>query len=156
MSPNPALGARRVLFVCIGNACRSQMAEGFARAYGSDVMIAASAGLAPAMNVARDTKKAMAEKNIDLRDHFPKSIRHLGRSQFDIAVNMSGSQLPEALASKVTEIEWDVDDPVYMDYEGHCGVRDQIEKLVMKLVLELRQERKAQHFRGQGSGRLDL
>ena len=39
---------KRVLFVCIGNSCRSQMAEGFARAYGSDVMAPASAGLAPA------------------------------------------------------------------------------------------------------------
>jgi len=61
------MALKRVLFVCIGNACRSQMAEGFARAYGADVMIPASAGLAPAMNVARDTKTAMAEKDIDIR-----------------------------------------------------------------------------------------
>ena len=76
--------------MCIGNACRSQMAEGFARAYGADVDDPASAGLAPAMHVARDTKTAMAEKDIDIRDHFPKAIRHLGRAQFDLVVNMSG------------------------------------------------------------------
>jgi arsenate reductase len=147
---------KRVLFVCIGNACRSQMAEAFARTYGSDVIIPASAGLAPAINLARDTKKVMADKGIDLRDHFPKSIRHLGRAQFELVVNMSGSGIPEDLASRTTVVEWDVDDPVFMKYEGHCEVRDQIEKLVMKLILDLRAEQQAPRFRGQGSGRLDL
>jgi arsenate reductase len=147
---------KRVLFVCIGNACRSQMAEGFARAYGSDVIIPASAGLAPAMGVARDTKKAMAEKEIDLRDHFPKSIRHLGRAQFDLLVNMSGAKIPSDIASKTKVVEWDVEDPVSLSYEDHVKVRDEIEKLVMTLVLDLRREEKAPRLRGQGSGRLDL
>ena len=62
-----------MLFVCIGNACRSQMAEGFARAYGGDVMEAASAGLSPAVAVPPDTIRAMDEKNIDIRGQFPKS-----------------------------------------------------------------------------------
>jgi len=148
--------AKRVLFVCIGNACRSQMAEAFARAYGSDVIIPASAGLAPAMNVARDTIKIMAEKQIDLRDHFPKAIRHLGRAQFDLVINMCASSIPLELASRATVFEWDVEDPVYMEYEDHREVRDQIEKLVMKLILDLRQEEKLPRFRGQGSGRLEL
>jgi arsenate reductase (thioredoxin) len=147
---------KRVLFVCIGNACRSQMAEGFARAYGADVMIPASAGLAPAMSVARDTRAAMAEKNIDLRDHFPKGIRNLGRAQFDVVVNMSGSEIPAERIPGATVIEWDVEDPVYMKYEDHCKIRDEIESLVMKLVLDLRQAPKEQRFRGQGSGRLEL
>jgi len=149
--------AKRVLFVCIGNACRSQMAEAFARAYGSDVIIPASAGLAPAMDVARTTVKLMAEKEIDLRDHFPKAIRHLGRAQFDLVVNMSGMHLPEDLASRAKVLEWEVEDPVFMDFEDHREVRDQIEKLVMKLILDLRQEEKmTPRFRGQGSGRLEL
>ena len=58
--------AKRVLFVCIGNSCRSQMAEGFARAYGSDVMIPASAGFTPASRVAPDTIRAMAEPRISI------------------------------------------------------------------------------------------
>jgi arsenate reductase (thioredoxin) len=148
---------KRVLFVCIGNACRSQMAEGFARKYGSDVIIAGSAGLAPAMGVARDTKSAMAEKDIDLRDHFPKSVRHLGRAQFDLVVNMSGSEIPPELIPGATLLEWDVDDPVFLKYEDHCKVRDQIEALVMKLILDLRQAPPPEpRFRGQGSGRLKL
>src|SRR5947209_2471045 len=92
MTPAPK---KRVLFVCIGNACRSQMAEGFARTYGSDALVAASAGVAPAGAVARDTVRAMLEKNIDLREHFPKSIQHLDRARFDLVVNMSESYLPD-------------------------------------------------------------
>ena len=148
---------KRVLFVCIGNACRSQMAEGFARTYGGDVMIAASAGLSPAMNVARDTKSAMSEKGIDLRDHFPKAIRNLGRAQFDLVVNMSGSEIlpDEVPGAKI--IEWDVEDPVFMKYEDHCKIRDSIETLVVKLVLDLRKAASSEpRFRGQGSGRLEL
>jgi len=147
---------KRVLFVCIGNACRSQMAEGFARAYGSDVLIPASAGLGPAMSVARDTIAAMSEKGIDLRHHFPKAIRNLGRAKFDLVVNMSGSDIPEGEVPGAKIIEWDVPDPVFFQYEDHCEVRDQIETLVMQLLLELRQAAKPPQMRGQGSGRLDL
>ena len=144
----------RVLFVCIGNSCRSQMAEAFARQYGSDVLIAASAGLAPAFTVAPDTMQAMAEKNLDLRDHFPKGIRQLGRSQFDLVVNMSGVHVPSDLGTRM--IEWDVADPVAMDYEEHCEVRDEIEQLVMKLIMDLRRRDHGPRLKGFGSGRLNL
>jgi len=147
-------GQKRVLFVCIGNSCRSQMAEAFARTYGSDVMIAASAGIAPAFNVAADTVRAMVEKNIELREHFPKSFRDLGRAEFDLVINMSGSYLPGVFgAAKV--VDWDVPDPVAMDFREHCEVRDAIERKVMALVLELRRPPELK-FRGQGSGRLPL
>ncbi|MCX6631292.1 MAG: hypothetical protein NTW28_27080 [Candidatus Solibacter sp.] len=149
---NPA-SKKRVLFVCIGNACRSQMAEGFARTYGSDVMMAASVGLAPATAVAPDTVRAMDEKNIDLRDHFPKSLRQMGRAEFDLVINMSGFFLPKEFKWRV--VDWEVADPVDMEYAEHCEVRDAIEQLVMKLVLELRAAPSTQ-FRGQGSGRLKL
>jgi arsenate reductase len=145
---------KRVLFVCVGNACRSQMAEAFARVYGHDALVAASAGLNPAMAVMPDTVRAMAEKEIDLRDQFPKSIRHLGRSKFDLVVNMTGVALPEGIDAPVEE--WSVRDPVAMDYDEHCEVRDEIEQLVMNLIFKLRREQHAPRFRGQGSGRLKL
>jgi arsenate reductase len=130
---------KRVLFVCIGNSCRSQMAEGFARSYGRDVLIPASAGLAPATRVAPDTLEAMDEKGIDLRDHFPKSIRHLGRIEFDLVINISGEALPAPMKCPVRE--WDVEDPVSLKYEDHCAVRDDIERRVMELILELRRQK---------------
>jgi arsenate reductase (thioredoxin) len=129
---------KRVLFVCIGNSCRSQMAEAFARAYGRDVLIPASAGLAPASRVAPDTLDAMDEKGIDLRDHFPKSIRHLGRVEFDLVINISGENLPAPMKCPVRV--WDVEDPVSLRYEEHCAVRDDIERRVMDLILEMRRE----------------
>jgi arsenate reductase (thioredoxin) len=147
----PAL--KRVLFVCIGNACRSQMAEGFARMYGRDVMIPASAGLAPASAVAPDTIRAMDEKNIDLRDHFPKSLRQLGRADFDLVINMTGVFLPQEFKGRI--VDWEVADPVFMEYTEHCEVRNAIEAQVMKLVLEMRAAPRTR-FRGQGSGRLEL
>ena len=144
---------RRVLFVCIGNACRSQMAEAFARAYGADVMIPASAGLGPANRVMPDTIRAMLEKNLDVRDHFPKDLRHMSRLHFDLVVNLSGQPLPDGDAPIR---EWDVADPVAMSYEDHCAVRDEIERLVMNLILELRRDSNTSSLRGQGSGRVKL
>ena len=145
---------KRVLFVCVGNACRSQMAEAFARVYGHDTLVAASAGLTPAIAVMPDTVRAMDEKEIDVRDQFPKSIRHLGRSRFDLVVNMTGLPLPDDLGAPIEE--WSVPDPVSLDYEEHCEVRDQIERLVMDLILKLRREQRAPRFRGQGSGHLKI
>jgi protein-tyrosine-phosphatase len=95
----------------------------------------------------------MDEKNIDLRDHFPKSLRHLGRADFDLVVNMTGFFLPKGLKGRI--VDWEVADPVSMEYAQHCEVRDTIEQLVMKLILELRAAPPTQ-FRGQGSGRLEL
>ena len=129
---------QRVLFVCIGNSCRSQMAEGFARAYGKDVMIAASAGVAPALMVAADTRRSMKEKNILMDDHFPKSLQQLANVKFDLIVNMSGVELPETLNTPIRT--WKVRDPIGTKYDVHCGVRDEIEKLVMELILEFRRD----------------
>lgn len=121
------------------------MAEAFARAYGSDVIIPASAGFTPASRVAPDTMRAMAAKSLNLRDHFPKGIQHLSRAQFDVVINMAGFPVPEDLCSDIRS--WDVDDPVYMNFEDHCAVRDEIERLVMLLILELRKEQHAPALR---------
>jgi len=126
----------KVLFVCIGNSCRSQMAEGFARAYGKDVIAAASAGFSPAMMVAPLTKKVMIEKNINLDGQFPKALTELGRESFDVVVNMSGIAFPRQFAGAVRE--WKVDDPVSATEAVYRRVAAQIEGLVMKLILELR------------------
>ena len=148
----------RVLFVCIGNSCRSQMAEAFARARGSDVLIPASAGLAPAWGIAPDTIRAMLEKKIMLRDQFPKSVRNLARIRFDLIVNMSQRPLPppEDSLQPARMVEWDVPDPIGMTYREHCQVRDEIERRVAELIEELRRQPREPHFRGQGSGRVPL
>ena len=65
---------KKILFVCIGNCCRSQMAEGFANHYGKDVLTATSSGLAPTQIVAQETVDTMREKNIDISAHYPKKF----------------------------------------------------------------------------------
>jgi len=149
---------KRVLFVCIGNSCRSQMAEAFARVLGGDVIVPASAGLSPAMDVAPDTVRAMAEKDIVMRDHFPKSVRNLSRIRFDTIVNMSQRPLPWTQASDtpVQLVEWEIPDPIGMTYEEHCEIRDAIEGKVVELIAELRSEPPPPQFRGQGSGYVPL
>ncbi len=129
-------GRTRVLFVCVGNACRSQMAEAFARAYGGDVLEAESAGLFASRCVPPDTLRSMAEKNLDLTQHYPKALKDSPISSYDLVINMTGG--PLSAVKNVDVRDWAVADPVAMDYKHHCAVRDQIERLVMKLILELR------------------
>ena len=126
---------KRVLFVCLGNSCRSQMAEAFARAYGSDVLIPVSAGIIPAIDVAPLTIQVLAEKNIRADKQFPKSLDQVTHERFDLIVNMSGSALPHA-ATKV--VEWPVEDPIGQKPEVYRNVANQIEGLVMNLILNLR------------------
>ncbi len=126
------------------------MAEAFARAYGSDVMIPASAGLAPATRVSTTTLSVMEEKNIDLSDHFPKAVRHLSRARFDLVIDMSGVSAPIGIQAPVRF--WKVADPVSMSYKDHCAIRDEIERLVVGLVLELRRGPLALPAPGEPSG----
>jgi arsenate reductase len=128
----------RVLFVCVGNACRSQMAHAFARAYGADVIDAASAGVSPAVNIPDITHRVMRDKGLSLDGHFPKDIATAGAAAA-IVVNMSGVPL-RGLPAAVTR-EWKVEDPIGKKDAVHERVRDEIERLVMALILELRQSR---------------
>ena len=127
---------KRVLFVCIGNSCRSQMAEGFARAYGGDILIAASAGLSPALIVQPLTQQVLADRNINIGDQFPKGMEILMQEQFDVIINMSGQKLP--LAPGATVRDWPVRDPIGQTEQVYKTVAEQIEGLVMRLILELR------------------
>ena len=140
VSPNrPAAPSRpekkRVLFVCIGNSCRSQMAEGFARVYGSDVMEVRSAGLSPATIIAPLTRQVLGEKNISIEDHFPKGIGMVAGESFDIVVNLSGAPIAVPAGRM---IDWPVPDPIGHKPEVYRTVASRIEGLVMRLILELR------------------
>ena len=112
------------------------MAEGFARAYGKDVMIPASAGLAPAMSIPPLTTQVMKEKNIDMEEHFCKDLGFMRGVQFDLIVNLSGQKLPSTVKTQVED--WKVRDPIGKSEEFYRATRDDIEDRVMKLVLALR------------------
>ena len=125
------------------------MAEGFARTYGSDVLQALSAGLAPALAVAPLTYKVMLEKNIDIGNLFPKDFKSMVDSA-DLIINMSGFELP--LKSAVPVENWEVRDPIGESEEIYREVREQIEQRVMQLILALRARKQTKPA---GSSRVD-
>src|SRR5271163_1254841 len=126
---------KRVLFVCIGNSCRSQMAEAFARAYGADVADPSSAGLSPASIIAPLTRKVLMDRNIPIGDQYPKGMERALRQRFDVLVNMSG--FPLVLGAERV-VNWRVQDPIGHDEGVYRTVAAQIEEMVMRLILELR------------------
>ena len=127
---------KRVLFVCIGNACRSQMAEAFAKRYGSDAAEVASCGLSPAGSIPELTKAVMLDKNIAMDGHMPKGIEIMSKVPWDVVVNISGNPLPAMHAGRV--VEWKIQDPMGQRQHVHERVRDELENLVMRLILDLR------------------
>ena len=128
-----------MLFVCVGNCCRSQMAEGIARQYGGDVLVAESAGLVPAGVVVAETVRTMAERNIDISGQYSKALRVDQTSEYDLIVNMSGFSLPEAV--RAPTVAWSVPDPIGQSDEVYAHVCDQIEALVLQLISDSRLER---------------
>jgi arsenate reductase (thioredoxin) len=136
-APAAQKAKKRVLFVCIGNSCRSQMAEAFARAYGSDILVVQSAGLAPASIVQALTRQVLMEKNISSESQFPKSLESVAGDSFDVVVNISGEPLPSRLRTR-RSIEWRVRDPIGQSESLYRTVAAEIEGLVMRLILELR------------------
>jgi arsenate reductase len=140
---------KRVLFVCVGNCCRSQMAEGFAVQYGSDVLVAESAGLVPAGVVVDETIRTMAERNVDISGQYSKPLRVEQADEYDLIVNMSGFSLPEGV--RAPTVAWAVPDPIGQSHQIYAQVCDQIEALVLQLITEARLERSQ---KGQAGNRL--
>lgn len=132
----------RVLFVCIGNAYRSQIAEAFARTLGRDVFLAESAGLSPISELPDGTVRVMGERGVDVSAQGPKSVLDLDLKNYDLVVNMSGLPIPR-LPADSTRV-WKVRDPVGQPDSVLREVRDEIESLVMSLILEVRQHRNQQ------------
>lgn len=131
----------RVLFVCIGNSCRSQMAEGFARHQHSDVIAALSAGVYPASIVQPETIATMAEKSVSLEGQTPKTIQSIAAEQIDLLVNMSRMTVLHLFPGfKGGNLIWEVDDPIGQPMIVYQDVRDRIETLVAKLAAQLRPE----------------
>lgn len=116
------------------------MAEGFANHYGSDVLVAASAGLAPILTIPRDTVLAMAEMNIDVSNHLPSRYDPFLAASYDIVVNMAGFKLPGPPPKEL--IEWQVNDPFGASQDTYRTVRSDLEQRVMRLILDLRRKAK--------------
>jgi protein-tyrosine-phosphatase len=102
-------------------------------------MDAMSAGLGPAVSVSPMTIDTMKEKNIDMSDAFPKGVDGVDRTGLSLIVNISGQKLP---VRGVSMVDWDVRDPIGRDEKVFRQVRDEIERRVMELILQLRAEQR--------------
>ena len=122
------------LFVCVENSCRSQMAEGFARALGAGRVAAFSAGSRPSGRVHPSAVKFMMERGIDLTAQASKSLEDLPEgTTWDLLVTMGcGDACPHLPAKR--RLDWDLPDPKRMGDEGFRQVRDRVEDLVRGLL----------------------
>ncbi|KAB2842779.1 arsenate reductase ArsC [bacterium] len=127
----------RILFVCIGNACRSQMAEGLARHLGGAAVEAFSAGSRPAGFVAAGAIEAMKEIGIDISRQASKSVESFRGQDFDAVVTMGcGDACPWVPAKR--RLDWKIPDPIGQSPEFFRRVRDQIEGLIRDLLADIK------------------
>ena len=126
---------RKVLFVCIENTCRSQMAEAFFNKYAKN-SIAYSAGSAPAKIIDPRTVDVMREKDIDIANKKPTSFDSLLSENFDYMITM-GCKDTCPITPKDKTIKWDIDDPKGHSVQKYREIRDVIENKVKKLIKEL-------------------
>jgi len=127
---------QRVLFVCIENSNRSQMAEGFARAHGGPQVDAFSAGSKPSGQINPRAIAMMAERGIDLRAQQSKSLQDIGDAPFDAVITMGcGDACPWIPAAR--REDWALPDPKHLADDEFRAVRDEIERHVVTLLSEL-------------------
>ncbi len=120
----------KVVFVCVENSNRSQMAEAFARMLGAD---AYSAGSRPSGTVNPKAIAAMQELDYDLSKHVSKSLDDLPSVEFDCVVTMGcGDQCPNLRAKR--REDWNIPDPKNMPSEEFRAVRDSIASKVKELL----------------------
>ena len=123
----------KILFVCIENSNRSQMAQAFAKIHGGSNIEAYSAGSNPSGKINPRAIAAMSELNYDLSSHDSKSLNEVENLSFDYVVSMGcGDKCPWVAAKE--RLDWDIPDPRNMDTEEFREVRDLIKKKVLSLL----------------------
>lgn len=123
----------RVLFVCVENSGRSQMAEGFARFLGDDVWETWSAGSRPSGKVNPTAVAAMKELGIDISKHKSKGLNALPPGEWDYVITLGCGDACPHLPARHRD-DWPLPDPKNMPLADLRVVRDAIEKRVMELL----------------------
>jgi len=135
----------KVLFVCIGNMCRSPMAEGFAQKYGGDILEVYSAGTHATGRISEDSIEIMREIKIDISKGTSNGLDAVPLADMDIVISMAPTRaralVPRGFAGKT--IDWKVEDPIGKSLPVFRRVRDELNVLVKKLVDDVRRERVA-------------
>ena len=127
---------KRVLFVCVENSNRSQMAEAYARALGRGEVEAWSAGSRPSGTINPKATRFMAEAGLDLGTQRSKSLAEVEGLSFDAVVTMGCGDACPWVPVKRRE-DWALADPRHMDDDGYRAVRDEIARRVQELLASL-------------------
>jgi arsenate reductase (thioredoxin) len=131
----------KVLFVCVGNACRSQMAEAIAKHVAPDVIEASSAGLVAFGEITGPTLAVLREHGISADGQTSKSLRSEDMSAADLVINMTGRAGATIFTEPTPPFEdWDVGDPFGFNLTVYRTIRDQIESRVKDLAKRLREK----------------
>jgi protein-tyrosine-phosphatase len=128
---------KKILFVCVENSGRSQIAEAFVKTYGKGKVEAMSAGTMPAKEVNPIVVEVMREKGIDLSGNAPKLITNKMVQEADMIIVMGCSAegfCPAPLLNKV--VDWGIEDPKGKPVEKVREIRDEIEKKVRIMLDE--------------------
>ncbi len=133
----------RVLFVCVGNMCRSPMAEGFARSMADDILEVYSAGTNPSGVVSEDAIEIMREIKIDISMLESNGLDAVPVKDMDIVISMApvpaGRLVPRGFGGRA--IDWGVEDPINKSLSVFRRVRDEIHVRVTDLVDQIRRDR---------------
>lgn len=126
----------KVLFLCVENSCRSQIAEAYAKKLFGHACDSFSSGSKPSGIVNPKAISSMARDDYDLSTHSSKKISELPTTEFDMAITMGcGDFCPEIEAEKF--IEWEIPDPKHLDETGFDQIRDQIKGKIAELLPSL-------------------
>jgi len=125
-----------VLFVCVQNAGRSQMAAALLKHRAAGQVHVRTAGSAPAEEIHDETARSLAELGLDVREEFPKPLTDEVVRAADVVVTMGCGDACPIYPGKRYE-DWELDDPAGRDLESVRGIRDEIDRRVQRLVAEL-------------------
>ncbi len=128
---------KTVLFVCVRNSGRSQMAEAFANRLASGGALAESAGTTPAERPNPVVVEAMRERGIDLSSNRPKAMTQAMVARADQVITMGCSITEECPAVFVPSEDWGLDDPAGRPIEEVRAIRDEVERRVRQLLAEI-------------------
>jgi len=128
----------KVLFLCVGNACRSPMAEAIARRDAADVMEATSAGLAPMGAVMLQTRNTLKSNGYSIEGLSSKGISKELWASAELVINMSGRTREVLFADWEKVEDWKVEDPYGADQAVYQRIFEEIEGRVSGLAKRLR------------------
>lgn len=127
---------KRVLFVCVENACRSQLAQAFVNLRGEGNIEAFSAGSRPSGVVNPKAIASMRELGYDLSKHVSKGLDDVPHGEFDVAITMGCGDACPMVRARIHE-DWGIPDPKNLDAEEFRKVREMIDAKVKHLLQRL-------------------